>query len=184
MPVRALVEYAALILVLAGAVLLAARLLRVPLGRRPGLIVVGSPWLEAEDAYDAVLREHRRHVVTASLSGHRDRLDLPSLDEVAPVGQYLGQHSRGERSIAVQHIVGSADGANQLFDRDFRPMDERARDRFLRVYVAMRTGEPLPPIEVYKWRSDYFVIDGLHRVAVARALGHQHIGAEVIDLTG
>jgi hypothetical protein len=184
MPVRALAEYAALILVLAGAVLLAARLLRVPLGRRPGSVVVGSPWLEAEDAYDAVLREHRRHLVTASLSGHRDRLDLPTLDDVAPVGQYLGQHSRGERSIPVQHIVGSADGANHLFDRDFRPMDERARDRFLSVYVAMRTGEPLPPIEVYKWRSDYFVIDGLHRVAVARALGHQYIAAEVIDLTG
>ena len=53
-------------------------------------------------------------------------------------------------------------------------MDERARDRFSASNVAMRYRWPLPPIEVYKWRSDYFVIDGLHRVAVARALGHQY----------
>jgi hypothetical protein len=184
MPVRQLVEYGALILVLTGAVFLSARLLRVPLGRRPGPVVVGSPWLEAEDAYDAALSEHRRHRVTASLAGHRDRLALPSLSEVTSIGQYLGQRSVGERDIAVRHIVGSADGGNELFDRDFRPMDERARDRFLSVYVAMRTGEALPPIEVYRWRGDYFVTDGLHRVAVARVLGHQYIAAEVTDLTG
>ena len=117
MPVRALVEYAALILMLAGAVLLAARLLRVPLGRRPGPVVVGSPWLEAEDAYDAVLREHRRHVVTASLSGHRDRLDLPTW-MMSPRRSVSGTAFTRRAEHPLQHIVGSADGAQPLFDRD------------------------------------------------------------------
>ena len=183
MPIRQLIEYAALVGFLAIAVWLAGRLLRVPSARRPGPVVVGSPWLEAEDAFDHALGEHRRHLVSAALTGHRERLELPSLNDVAPIGQYLGQRSRGERTIPVERIVGSVDGGSQLFDRDFRPTDERARDRFQSVWVAMRTGEPLPSIEVYRWHGDYFVADGLHRVAAARAMGHQYIGAEVTELT-
>lgn len=184
MPLWALLEYAGLILVLTAAAWLAARLLHVPTRRRLGPVVVGSPWIEAEDAYDHALREHRRHHVSAALTHHRDRLELPILSDVAPIGQYLGQRPRGERTIPVQRIVGSVDGASHLFDREFRPTDGRARDRFQSVWVAMRTGESLPAIEVYRWHGDYFVADGLHRVAVARAMGHQYIGAEVTDLTG
>jgi hypothetical protein len=184
MPIRQIVEYAVLVGLLAGAVWLAGRLLHVPSARRPGPVVVGSPWLEAEDAFGAALADHRRHLVSASLTGHRDRLDLPSLSDAAPIGQYLGQRSLGERTIPVRRIIGSADGTSQLFDAAFRPTDERARDRFERVYVAMRTGEQLPSIEVFRWHGDYFVSDGLHRVAVARALGHEYIAAHVTDLTG
>jgi hypothetical protein len=183
MPVRALLEYAALILLLLAAVWAAGRLLRVSSGRRLEPVVVGSPWLEAEDAYGQALASHRRDQVSSVVTGHRDRLELPSLGDVAPLGQFLGQRPRGERTIPVERIVGSADGTSRLFDRKFRPTDERARDRFQHVYVAMRTGQTLPAIEVYQWHGDYFVADGLHRVAVARAMGHQYIGAEVTDLT-
>jgi hypothetical protein len=184
MPIRQIIEYVALVGLLAAAVWFAGRLLRVPSRGRPGPVVVGSPWMEAEDAYNHALGEHRRHQVSAALTGHRDRMTLPSLSDVAPIGQYLGQRPRGERTIPVQRIVGSVDGGSQLFDRDFRPTDERARDRFQSVWVAMRTGAQLPSIEVYRWHGNYFVADGLHRVAVARAMGHQYIAAEVTDLTG
>ena len=43
------------------------------------------------------------------------------------------------------------------------------------VLVAMREGEPLPPIEVWAWHGEYYVLDGHHRVAAARALGSDYI---------
>jgi hypothetical protein len=48
----------------------------------------------------------------------------------------------------VASIVGSVDGASQLFDRDFRPVSDRARARLSSILVARRQDEPLPPIEV------------------------------------
>jgi hypothetical protein len=46
----------------------------------------------------------------------------------------------------------------------------------------MRQGEPLPPIEVWAWRGKYYVLDGHHRVAAARALGIDYISANVIEV--
>jgi hypothetical protein len=88
----------------------------------------------------------------------------------------------GEQFIPVASIVGSVDGASQLFDRSFRPVSERAHARLGSVLLAMRQGEPLPPIEVYAWRGQYYVLDGHHRVAAARALGSDFISAHVIEV--
>jgi hypothetical protein len=71
---------------------------------------------------------------------------------------------------------------SQLFDRQFRPTDARSRARFESVYVAMRTGEQLPSIDVFQWQGNYFVSDGLHRAAVARALGHDYLPAQVTEI--
>jgi hypothetical protein len=51
------------------------------------------------------------------------------------------------------------------FDRNFRPVSDRARARLGSVLVAMREDEPLPPIEVWAWHGEYYVLDGHHRVA-------------------
>jgi hypothetical protein len=105
---------------------------------------------------------------------------LPVLSELtAGAGQ---PRDVGERLICVADIVGSVDGASQLFDRDFRPVDDRARARLASVLLIMRQGEPLPPIEVWSWRGGYFVLDGHHRVAAARALGYDDISAHVFEL--
>ena len=84
--------------------------------------------------------------------------------------------------IPVASIVGSVDGASRLFDRNFRPLSDRARARLGSVLVAMREGEPLPPIEVWAWHGEYYVLDGHHRVAAARALGSDYISAHVIEV--
>jgi hypothetical protein len=175
-------EYVALVAVMTVVIWLAARLLRVPSTRHPGPIVVGNPWVEAEEAFSRVLGEHRRAQVTAAVARHPERLTLPSMEDVVPLGKHPGRKPLGERSIPVTRIIGSADGGNQLFDRGFRPTDARSRARFESVYVAMRTGQPLPLIDVYRWQDDYFVSDGLHRVAVARALGQEYIAAQVTDI--
>jgi hypothetical protein len=46
----------------------------------------------------------------------------------------------------------------------------------------MRKGEPLPPIEVWAWRGEHYVLDGHHRVAAARALGSDYISAHVVEV--
>ena len=51
--------------------------------------------------------------------------------------------------------------------------------RYRSVLAAMRTDVPLPPIEVYALRDAYYVVDGHHRVAAARALGYLYLDALV-----
>lgn len=182
MTVWRVVEYAALIALTIGVLWVAARLMRVPSTRHPGPTVVGNPWVEAEEAFSRVLAEHRRAQLTAAVARDPERLVLPAMEDVVPLGQHPGRKPVGERSIPVERIIGSADAGSRLFDRQFRPTDLRSRARFESVYVAMRTGKPLPSIDVFRWRDHYFVSDGLHRVAVARALGQDYLPADVTEI--
>jgi hypothetical protein len=176
------VEYAALIVLMLGVLWFAARLLRVPSTRHPGPTVVGNPWVEAGETFSRLLAEHRRAQLTAAVARHSERLLLPSMEEVVPLSQHPGRRPIGERTIPVERIIGSADAGSQLFDHKFRPTDLRSRARFESVYAAMRTGQQLPSIDVFQWQGDYFLSDGLHRVAVARALGQEYLPAEVTQI--
>jgi hypothetical protein len=70
------------------------------------------------------------------------------------------------------------------FDGEFRPASERMRRRWERVALAHRQGVALPPIVVIRQPDGYYVVDGRHRVSVARALGHSDIDAWVSGPTG
>lgn len=48
--------------------------------------------------------------------------------------------------------------------------------------LAGHPEQPLPPIDVYKVGDDYYVIDGHHRVSVARNLGRPTINARVVEV--
>lgn len=65
------------------------------------------------------------------------------------------------------------------FDARFRPVSEVVRARWERVALAHRRGVGLPPISVLQRDDGYYVVDGRHRVSVARALGHADIDAWV-----
>jgi hypothetical protein len=56
------------------------------------------------------------------------------------------------------------------------------RERWQRINLAQRKGEPMPPIDVYRIGELHFVKDGHHRVSVARALGHKDISAYVTEV--
>lgn len=45
----------------------------------------------------------------------------------------------------------------------------------------MEKGDVVPPIIVYKVGNEYYVLDGNHRVAIAKELGIEFIDAEVIE---
>jgi hypothetical protein len=75
-------------------------------------------------------------------------------------------------------IVGTLEPTRH-FDASFRPASEVVRRRWERIALAHRRGDALPPIELIKRPDGYYVLDGRHRVSVARALGHPDIDAQV-----
>ena len=54
--------------------------------------------------------------------------------------------------------------------------------RWQRIAEAIRRGESMPPIDVYKIGDMHFVRDGHHRVSVARQLGLDVIEAYVTEI--
>lgn len=141
----------------------------------------GTGYARVDSAFDLDrLRRKLNGAHAASLLWRRGSSSLPLLRELTH--DYRQLRDAGEQLIPIASIVGSVDGASQLFDRSFRPVSERARARLGSVLVAMRQGEPLPPIEVYAWRGEYYVLDGHHRVAAACAVGSAFISAHVIEV--
>jgi hypothetical protein len=67
-------------------------------------------------------------------------------------------------------------------DRSFLPRDEETVERWISVDRAYYAGISLPPVELYKIGSVYFVEDGNHRVSVARAQGQQFVEAHVVEI--
>ena len=141
----------------------------------------GTGYARVDSAFDLDRLRRKRYGARALSALRRGgRRTLPLLEEITSGPRQLRE--AGEQFIPVASIVGSVDGASQLFDRNFRPVSDRARGRLGSVLVAMRQGEPLPPIEVWAWRGEYYVLDGHHRVAAARALGSDYISAHVIEV--
>jgi ParB-like nuclease domain len=78
-------------------------------------------------------------------------------------------------------VVGTVDSTRD-FDRRFRPTSGRVRERWERLALAQRRGEPIPPIDVYRVGDMHFVIDGHHRVSIAMATGATTIDAYVTEV--
>jgi hypothetical protein len=88
------------------------------------------------------------------------------------------QFAAQTRLVPITEIVGSQNRCGD-FDRDFNPLHDHNRARWLRIAAARRRGTPLPPVDLIQVGDLYFVQDGHHRISVARALGQQEIGARV-----
>ncbi len=90
-----------------------------------------------------------------------------------------GRHDDGVRAVPLDCIQGSADGGGTAFDSEFYPLSDRTRNRWVRVATAILKGKPLPPVELIEVSGRYFVVDGHHRISVARMLKQSHIDAVV-----
>ncbi len=111
--------------------------------------------------------------------GEDDDSLLP-LEEVQKRLRAFEQTYEGVKPIPVDRIVGTSDRLAD-FDEDFLPRNEELRDRWKRVEKAWPEGD-FPPIVVYELDGRYFVVDGHHRVAVAKQNGVDVIDAEVTRL--
>ncbi|HKB34049.1 MAG TPA: ParB N-terminal domain-containing protein [Candidatus Dormibacteraeota bacterium] len=109
---------------------------------------------------------------------------LQSIEPVLEAAGLEGRSYGGIQEIPLDQVVGSAapPGKTGDFDPRFLPINRRLRDRWTRIYQAMVEGDELPPIDVYKVGDDYYVIDGHHRVSVARSLGRATINARVVEV--
>jgi uncharacterized ParB-like nuclease family protein len=108
----------------------------------------------------------------------------PSIEPVLEAAGLEGRSYAGIQEIPLDRVVGSAAPPSKTgdFDPGFLPVNRRLRDRWTRIYEAMVEGDELPPIDVYKVGDDYYVIDGHHRVSVARSLGRATINARVVEV--
>jgi hypothetical protein len=103
-------------------------------------------------------------------------------DEVVEALGYRGEKRLGLQTIDVDSIVGTVDRSRREFDRHFRPTSRRVRRRWQKIAEAMRRGESMPPIKVYRVGDLHFVEDGHHRVSVARQMGLDKIDAYVTEI--
>jgi hypothetical protein len=142
----------------------------------------GFPGTDAQFDFS---RSRRRRAVSRLASRLRFepsdvQVMLPFEEVVAALGR-RGERRLGLQTIPLDSIVGTVDRGRE-FDRRFRPTSGKVRGRWERIAEAMRRGQAMPPIDVYRIAGLHFVKDGHHRVSVARALGHDVIDAYVTEI--
>lgn len=106
--------------------------------------------------------------------------ELLPLEDVKQKLRLFDQAYVGIRPIPVSKIVGTTDRSRD-FDRDFLPLRTDIRERWNKVEHAFPQGE-FPPIVVYKVGEVFFVVDGHHRVAIAKQHGIEQIDAEITEI--
>jgi hypothetical protein len=145
----------------------------------------GETGFPRADVTDDFLRLRRRQVLARLAAWLRhapdDGNDMLSLNEVLGALGRRGERPLGLQTIRLHTIVGTVD-SNHDFDRGFRPTSGRVRERWERLALAQRRGEPIPPIEVYRVGDLHFVQDGHHRVSIAMAAGAKTIDAYVTEV--
>jgi hypothetical protein len=113
------------------------------------------------------------------LSGNRRR--LLAFDEVREKLHLGGPIYRGLQTVPLEKVIGSVNRYRD-FDRLFLPTQSHTEDRWRRINRAWYEEINLPPVLLYKVGEAYFVVDGNHRVSVARDRGQQFIDAEVREV--
>ena len=103
---------------------------------------------------------------------------LLSYDDVKEKLRIGGPIYRGVQPVEIRKIVGSLNRYHQ-FDRAFLPLENEAATRWKSIDRAFYQDVNLPPVVLYKVGEVYFVVDGHHRVSVAREKGQLEIDAEV-----
>ena len=101
----------------------------------------------------------------------------------------------GMRTIPAAKVVGSVGRAQNLRSDFFYRTGQAMTARFKRIGQAMDQGKVLPPIEVYMAKlkrqdektgqetekTEYYVVDGHHRVAMAKLKGQDYLDAHVVE---
>jgi ParB-like chromosome segregation protein Spo0J len=142
----------------------------------------GFPDQDARTDFSRARRRRRLSDLAARLRREPDDVNviLP-FDEVVKALGKRGERRLGLRVIELDSIVGTVDRTRE-FDRSFRPTSRRVRRRWEGIAKAIRRGQEMPPIDVYRVGELHFVVDGHHRVSVARQLGLEVLDANVTEI--
>jgi hypothetical protein len=134
----------------------------------------GMPALDAGDDFARARRAQLAARVRRRLAGRRG----PGHPATLPDNVSEPAHLPRVAVLPLTAIVGTVEPSPH-FDERFRPASGHLRRRWERVALAVRRGVALPPITVRRRPEGYYVIDGRHRVSVARATGQREIDAWV-----
>jgi hypothetical protein len=135
----------------------------------------GMPILDAQADFRRARRAYLIVRLVRWLSWHpHSPRTLRSVSE----HDFLPGGPRRMEVVPIASIVGTVDPTTE-FDGRFRPASKRLRRRWERIALAHRKGIALPPIDLRRGPDGYYVVDGRHRVSVARGLGYRDIDAWV-----
>jgi hypothetical protein len=132
--------------------------------------------LRAQADFNAARTKAFFRDLVALVTGRRNA--LLSYNQVREKLRIGGPIYRGVQTVPLDKIVGSVNRYKD-FDRAFLPTQKHTAARWQRVSRAWYNEVSLPPILLYQVGDIYFVVDGNHRVSVAREQGQTDIDAEV-----
>lgn len=87
---------------------------------------------------------------------------------------------RGKQQVPLDHIQGSV-GRYHDFDSRFQPKEHLASERYEEIKKAMQAGKRIPPVKLYQIKDEFYVLDGNHRIAAAKALGWTEIRGTIVE---
>jgi hypothetical protein len=143
------------------------------------------PYMDLNEQVDADFTRARRRArlraVVARFRREHTSNRLLSFDDVRrELSVANNRLHRGTRVVEVDEIVGSV-GRWDEFDRSFLPARASVGQRWKRMDRAFHRTEDLPPVKLYKLEEAYFVVDGHHRVSVARYHDVPTVEAAVVE---
>lgn len=142
------------------------------------MLPTGNTHMDAQRAFDKAARAQRRAAIVNRL--RRQCAECARLQVHDTVLRAAFSYATGVKEIPLEQISATVEPTRaRQFDADFRPTAKRTRARWERLWMAEQRGEVIPPISVVRTHSGYAVVDGHHRVSVARARGALTIDAVV-----
>lgn len=140
---------------------------------------MGWDLLPSLPSFEKARRRELYGRLTRAVKGKGEE-ELLSLDEMRRRLRLFDQRYVGIEPIRVDSIVGTADRRPE-FGPGFLPKEFEGRERWRRVEQAFPASD-FPPIVVFRVGEVYFVVDGHHRVAVAKQREIEYIDAEITEL--
>ena len=93
----------------------------------------------------------------------------------------LQRHTAGARTVPIDRIVGSVGRCNGDVPGTGLWHVSSTELRYRQIRQLLREGHALPAVELYQLDDAYYIVDGNHRVAAARSLGHVAVDAIVTE---
>jgi hypothetical protein len=145
-------------------------------------MMIGYMSIEEQVDIDFIRARRRAFLrrVRARLRRDASSTALASFEEASRKMGGQGGVRLGRKVVRMDHIVGSI-GRSKQFDSGFVPVKRSLEGRWKNVDRAFHGGIELQPVVLNKIGDHYFVVDGNHRVSVARYHGAEMIDAEVTE---
>ncbi len=120
------------------------------------------------------------HSVKAVLQGRGDPPTVKSFKDDQQKESAFETIDRGIKRVSLDQIVGSV-GRYKDFDSRFRPRQHMNSERYRKIKQALRDGRALSPVKLYQIKDEFYALDGNHRIAAAKELGHSDIRASIVE---